>query len=181
MFNRVVKAVAPCGDGLHGDGGCEGCVASGMALLCVEFAGPVFLDLWSVGSTATQRVWVLGTTAGTGSSHDSGHTTTLAPPFDGVLHTGHWTALSNVWAGTVGLAAVGSAGSHGQLDQVFADFGFKGSGEVHLRTVRDLNIKASRELASVHFGLRDRVDNVLGCDLHLQAPCLDAVLTYVIS
>ena len=124
-----------------------------MALLGVEFAGPVFLDLWTVGSATAQRVRVLSTTAGAGASQDSGHTTALTPPFNGVLHTGHWTALSDVWAGPVGLAAVGSAGSHGQLDQIFTDFGFESGWKVHLRAVRDFNIEASRQLTGVHFGL----------------------------
>jgi len=181
VLDRVIESVATSGDGLHGDGGSECSVAGSMALLGVEFPGPVLFDLGAVSTATAKRVRVLGTSSGTGSAQDTGDTSTLAPPFDGVLHTGHGSALSDVSARTVGLATVGSAGSDGQLDEVFTDLGFECSGEVHLGTVRNFDIKTGREFASVHLGLGDRVDNVLGCDLHLQAPCLDAVLTYVIS
>ncbi len=98
-----------------------------------------------------------------------------------MLHAGHRVALADVGSRTVGLTAVGSAGGHGQFDQVLAGFSVERFGEGDLRTVADLHAELSGEFTSVHFGLGHRVDNVLDCDFHLQAPCLDAVLTYVIS
>ncbi len=143
VFNRIIESMTASGNGLHGDGRRQGSVAGCMPLLCVEFSGPVLLHLWTVSSTATKGVWVLCTTAGAGASQNSRHTTALAPPFDGVLHTGHWAALSDVRAGTVGLSAVGSAGSHGQLDEVLANFRLKSRWKSHFGAVGNFNVKTS--------------------------------------
>ena len=181
VLDRVLKAVAACGNGLHGHRGGQGGVASSVALLGVELAGPILLDLGAVSTAAAERVRVLCTAARTGSAHDSRDTSTLAPPFNGVLHTGHGSALADVSTGTVRLASVGTARGNGQFHEVFTNFRLKGCRKVHLGAVRHFDVEACREFAGVHLGLGDRVDDVFGSDLHLQAPCLDAVLTYVIS
>ena len=102
-----------------------------MALLGVEFPRPVLFHFRSVRSTTAQRVGVLSTAAGAGSAHDTGYTTALPPPFNGVLHTGHWSALPNMGSRTVGLTAVGSAGGDGQFDQILSGFAFKDGWEGH--------------------------------------------------
>ena len=98
-----------------------------------------------------------------------------------MLHTGHGSALPDVSTGTVRLASVGTARSNGQFHEVFTNLRLKGCRKVHLGTVRHFDVEACGEFAGVHLGLGDRVDDVFGSDLHFQAPCLDAVLTYVIS
>jgi hypothetical protein len=119
----------------------------------------------------------LCTTALTSSSHDSGYTTALTPPFDGVLHTCHRSALSDVSARTVGLSAVGSAGCNGITDEINTNRLAERFWEGDLGSIFDSNVENALKTTGIHLILCDVVADVLDGYLHVQAPCLLRVLT----
>ena len=101
----------------------------------------------------------------------------LTPPFDGVLHTCHRSALSDVSAGTVGLSSVGSAGCDGISDEVDTNGLAERFWEGDLGSIFDGNVENALEATCIHLILCDVVADVLDGYLHLQAPCLLRVLT----
>ena len=165
------------GNQFHIDGCGECSITSHAALLGVELTRPVLLDLRSMSTTTTQRVWVLCSTALSCSSHDTRDTTSLTPPFDGVLHTCHWSALTDVSARTVGLSAVGSAGCNGISYEIDTDGLTERLWKGDLRSIFDGDVKDALKTTCIHLILCDVVADVLDGYLHLQAPCLLRVLT----
>ena len=177
VLDRLIELVTTSSDQFHIDSCGQCSVTSHASLLGVELTGPVLLDLRSVSTATTQCVWVLCSTALSSSSHDTRDTTALTPPFDGVLHTCHRSALSDVSARTVGLSAVGSARCDSISDEVNTDRLAERFWEGDLGSIFDGDVENALKTACIHLILCDVVADVLDGYLHLQAPCLLRVLT----
>ena len=112
-------------------------------------------------------VWVLSTCALSSLTHDTRDTSTLAPPFDGVLHSRLWLALSIVLAVAVGLTTVSSTREHGSTNQILSDLGFENIWKGERLAILHLDLVDLGEQTCVHLFLLDSVNQIVRLCLHL--------------
>ena len=117
----------------------------------------------------------------TSSTHNSRYTSSLTPPFNGVLHTSHWSLLSVVRFGTVALPSVGTRTCDGHFYHIWPVRRFKGIWQGNFLAKFNLDVINFLKFTSIEFILLNVVNDIHNLCLQLQTPCLLEVLTYVIS